>query len=47
MINNGISNKEFTFDIATGPIVVGPQYTSTEDFEYCGRKFRGLFKFPT
>ena len=46
MINNFISNKNFTYNIATGSIVVGSQYTSTEDFEnLVGKYLEGHLSF--
>ena len=33
MINNSIPKTDFNFNIQTGPVVMGSQYSSTEDFE--------------
>ena len=33
MLNNSISKTKFNFNIQTGPIVTGSQYSCSEDFE--------------
>ena len=46
MINNSISKNKFNFNIQTGPIVMGSQYSSTEDFErLLNKDFKGSLSF--
>ena len=46
MINNSVSKNEFNYNIQTGPIVMGSQYSSTEDFEsLLNNDFKGSLSF--